>query len=287
MDPKSIERSRMNGKARLRKIISASRRVDLLAFYPDYMVERLEEMGTENIHTLVVWTKNPRNMLAHPRLREMLEKLTSIYVLLTVTGLGGTILEPKAPTKDQVLQQLPEIVGFLGSPKRVAIRYDPLVDVVYQGRTRISNIDIELFEEILSRAHVLGIPRVIVSYVTVYKKVEKRLAQHGFEIVNHPLEEMIDFITNQMMPRTENLGMELSTCVVPDLTTKGCIDGETLTELHPLQEPCSLAKDRSQREVCHCTKSIDIGQWFACHYNCLYCYGNPTRRGSAACPTTG
>jgi hypothetical protein len=80
------------------------------------------------------------------------------------------------------------------------------------------------------------------------------------------------------MPRVEKLGMELSTCVLPNLTTKGCIDGATLSELHPNKEPCSLAKDRSQREKCHCTNSIDIGQWFACFHNCVYCYGNPTKR---------
>jgi DNA repair photolyase len=242
------------------------------------MVERLEEIGPENIHTLVIWTKNPRNMLAHPGLRKTLEKLNHICVLLTVTGLGGTGLEPHAPTNDRVFKQLPQIIDLLRSPKRVAIRYDPLIDVIHQDKTRISNIHPDLFEEVLERAHALGIEKAIVSYVTVYGKVKKRLEKHGFEIVEHPIEEMVDFIRNEMMPRVDELGMELSTCVLPNLTTKGCIDGATLSELHPHNEPCSLAKDRSQREDCHCTNSIDIGQWFACYHNCLYCYGNPTRR---------
>lgn len=269
----------MKRTTQLKKVVSASRRVDLVSFYPDYMVERLEEIGTENIHTLVVWTKNPQNMLVHPGLRSILEELNHIYVLLTVTGLGGTALEPHAPTKDWVFDQLPRIIDLLKSPKRVAIRYDPLIDVIHQGETRISNINIDLFEEVLDRAHALGIERVIVSYVTVYGKVKKRLEQKGFTIVEHPIEEMNDFIKNEMMPRAEKLGMELSTCVLPNLTSKGCIDGTILRELHPLKEPCSLAKDASQRENCHCTKSIDIGQWFACYHNCLYCYGNPTPAG--------
>jgi len=271
----------MNKPTHYKKVISASRRVDLVTFYPDFMVERLEEIGTENIHTLVVWTKNPQNMLAHPRLNSLLNKLTQIYVLLTITGLGRTALEPSAPTTDQVFQQLPKIINFLGSSQRLAIRYDPLIDVIYQDKIRISNIDINLFGDILDRSRLLGIKRVIVSYVTVYQKVKKRLAQNGFKIVEHQLEEIVDFIKNKMIPLTEKLRMELSTCVLPDLTTKGCIDGETLSGLHPMQEPCSKAKDRSQRENCHCTKSIDIGQWFACYHNCLYCYGNPTPRKAA------
>ena len=268
----------MNKPGYYKKVISASRRVDLVAFYPDFLVVRLVESGTENIHTLVIWTKNPQNMLIHPKLREVLEKLSQVYVLLTVTGLGGTALEPYAPTKDQVFMQLPKIIDSLGSSQRLTIRYDPLIDVIYQDKTRISNIDMNLFGEILSRAHLLGIKRVIVSYVTLYQKVEKRLKQNGFTIMHHRIEEIIDFIKNQMMPKTEKLGMELSTCVLPDLTTKGCIDEKTLIGLHPLHQACSKAKDRSQRENCHCTKSLDIGQWFACYHNCLYCYGNPTPR---------
>jgi dihydroneopterin aldolase len=266
----------MSKSLRHRKVVSASRRVDLVAFYPDYMVERLEDIGPENIHTLVIWTKKPQNMLNHHKLRRMLEKINQIYVLLTVTGLGGTPLESNAPKQDQVFPQIPQIIDFIGAPQRLAVRYDPLIDVIYKGKERISNIDVNLFEEVLSAARLLGIKRIIVSYVTVYSKVKKRLAQHSFEIVDHPLEEIIDFIRKQMMPRTAKLGMELSTCVLPNLTNRGCIDGETLIKLHPSNEPCSLAKDKSQRDACHCTKSTDIGQWFACYHNCLYCYGNPT-----------
>lgn len=268
----------MNKPTHHKKVISASRRVDLVTFYPDYMIERLEQIGIENIHTLIIWTKNPKNMLAHSELRGVLKKLNQIYVLLTVTGLGGTVLEPQTPTKDEVFKQLPQIVDFLGSPRRLAIRYDPLIDVLYKDRVHISNIDMHLFGGILTCAHQLGVKRVIVSYVTVYQKVKKRLEQNGFKIVDHPTEEIVDFIKNQMIPQTEKLGMELSTCVLPNLTNRGCIDGETLKELHPSQEPCSQAKDRSQRDACHCTKSLDVGQWFACYHNCLYCYGNPTPR---------
>jgi len=266
------------GRAKYKKVISASRRVDLLTFYPDFMLKKLEEIGEENIHTLVIWTKNPENMLAHARLRKFLKRLNQIYVLLTITGLGGTPLEQKAPTSEEVFQQLPRIIDFLGSPKRVAIRYDPLIDVIYQDRIHISNMNMHTFQNILNQAQNLGIERVIVSYVTLYPKVETRLKRNGFRIIEHPVDQITDFIKNRMMPQTRKLGMELSTCVLPDLTTRGCIDAETLIGLHPLQEQCSLAKDTSQRETCHCTKSFDIGQWFACFHNCLYCYGNPAGR---------
>jgi DNA repair photolyase len=265
----------MNKSRHLRKVISASRRVDLVAFYPDYMVDRIEEIGTEDIHTLVVWTKNPRNLLWNRRLNNCLRKPDQIYVLLTITGLGGTPLEPSAPNTEEVFSQLPELIDFIGSSQRLAIRYDPLIDVIHKGKTHLSNIDMNLFSRVVKEASSLGIKRVIVSYVTLYKKVLERLKRNEFEIVDHDMDEIADFIKDKMMPMVEQLGMELSTCVQPHLTTKGCIDGYILTSLHPKQEPCSRAKDRTQRKTCHCTKSYDIGQWFSCYHNCLYCYGNP------------
>ena len=265
----------MIGKNHYKKVISASRRVDLVAFYPEYMAERLEEIGTENIHSLVIWTKDLHNILAHSQLNRILKQLDQVIILLIVTGLGGTPLEPNAPSVDHVFQQLPPLIDFLGSAQRLVIRYDPLIDVIYQERIHLSNLDINMFTDILNRAHLLGIKRVVVSYVTLYRKVEKRLKANDFRIIDYPMEKVVDFIRSQMIPQAEKLEMELSTCVFPNLTTKGCIDGRTLSSLHPLQEPCSQAKDQTQRTECHCTKSFDIGQWFACYHNCLYCYGNP------------
>lgn len=265
----------MNRSRHLRKVISASRRVDLVTFYPDHAVDRIKQIGVENIHTLVIWTKNPKNILSHPRLKNCLEELDHIYILLTVTGLGGTPLEPFAPNTEEVFDQLPQIIDFIGSPQRLALRYDPLIDALHKGEKHISNINMNLFEEILEKASSLGIKRIIVSYVTLYKKVVERLERNEFAIVDHKIEEITGFIKNKMKTRVEKLEIELSTCVLPNLTTKGCIDGNTLSLLHPKQEPCSKAKDRSQRQTCHCTKSYDIGQWFSCYHNCLYCYGNP------------
>jgi hypothetical protein len=268
----------MNNPRPLKKVISASRRVDLLTFYPDYMVDRIREIGIENTHTLVIWTKNPKNILSHHRLKDCLERLDQIYILLTVTGLGGTPLEPFTPDSEEVFNQLPHIIEFIGSPQRLAIRYDPLIDVLYKGEIHLSNIDINLFNEILERASPLGIKKIIVSYVTQYKKVIERLKRNELEIVDHNIEEITDFIKKKMMPEVEKSGMELSTCVLPHLTTKGCIDGNTLTLLHPKQELCSKGKDPSQRQTCHCTKSYEVGQWFSCYHSCLYCYGNPKPR---------
>ncbi|MDP2959796.1 MAG: DUF1848 family protein, partial [candidate division Zixibacteria bacterium] len=260
----------------LKKIISASRRVDLLSFYPDYLIQRIEEIGKENIHTLVLWTKNPQNIFKNKFLRKYLKTFDQLYLLLTTTGLGGTPLEPKAPETETVLKSLPDLVDFLGTPQRLALRYDPLIEVVYDKKNHLTNIDLKLFQYILNSLHPLGIKRVITSYVTLYPKVKRRLSKYNFQMIEYPIKEIEDFILKKMTPQAEKLGLELSTCVLPEITSKGCIDGKTLIELHPQKELCSLIKDRSQRISCHCNKSIDIGRWFPCYHSCLYCYGNPS-----------
>ena len=247
-----------------------------MSFYPDYLIQRLEEIGKENIHTLVIWTKNPLNLFKNKTLRKYLKTIDQLYLLLTITGLGGTPLEPKAPMPDKVLKSLSDLVDFLGSPLRLALRYDPLMEVVYNKKNHLTNIDLNLFQYVLSYLHPLGIKRVITSYLTLYPKVKRRLNKYNFQIIDHPLAEIEDFILKKMFPQAEKFGLKVTTCVLPEITSEGCIDGKTLIELHPQKELCSLVKDKTQRKSCHCTKSIDIGRWFPCYHSCFYCYGNPS-----------
>ncbi len=261
----------------LREVISASRRVDLVACYPDYLVETIQQIGPQNIHTLVLWTKNPSNLLTHAGLSSMLGEVEQLYLHLTITGLGGSCLERAVPTWDEIEKLLPEVMEVLGSPARCCLRYDPLMEVLTPQGARLGNLDPALFESIIAKAGTLGIPLVKTSYITFYNKVRRRMKKHGFQIVEHPPDWVTDFILYRLKPICEKYKLELQTCTLPNLGHPGCIDGRRLSALHPQKEPCSLAKDRTQRADCGCTKSKDIGRWFACHAGCLYCYGNPTQ----------
>ncbi|MBI5787984.1 MAG: DUF1848 family protein [Candidatus Schekmanbacteria bacterium] len=257
-------------------IVSASRRSDLVTCYPEKLVEEVSKIGLENIHTLVIWTKNPANMLDNHSLLELLGKLDQVYLNLTVTGLGGTFLEPKVPTPEEIFQRMPDVIKLIGSPQRISLRYDPLIEVADFQENRFTNITPDIFIPILKQTARLGIPIIRTSYATPYWKVLSRFKRLGLTFVEHPLEEITGFIQGIMMEEAGKLGVEVRTCVVPHLTDSGgCIDGKLLRELHPYKERCSIAVDRSQRECCHCTKSQDIGNWDSCANGCLYCYGNP------------
>jgi hypothetical protein len=256
-------------------VISASRRTELLAFYADYLCQRIAEIGPENIHTLVVWTRDPANLWKDRKVYNLVKRIDQVYVLLTLTGLAGTVLEPHSPRSDRILELLPETIDFVNSPERVAWRYDPLIEVKSPDGSSITNIEKRRFLQLSERIVPLGITRIITSGATIYKKTERNLQRFGLKVDRALEGKALEFIESFLKPYCLQKEVQLSTCVVPPCSNFGCIDGRLLEKLHPQNSPCSQAKDRSQRERCRCTKSIDIGQWFRCPHGCVYCYGNP------------
>ncbi|HUU53694.1 MAG TPA: hypothetical protein VMY87_02150, partial [Armatimonadota bacterium] len=81
-----------SSEGKLKQVISASRRTELLAHYPDDLAARLRKIGPRNVHTVVVWTKDPRNLLEHEALRAVLSEVGQVFLHWTITGLGGTFL---------------------------------------------------------------------------------------------------------------------------------------------------------------------------------------------------
>lgn len=125
-------------------VISASRRTDLTASFPDVLACALREekahilgprgraydvdLRPGNVHTLVFWSKDFANYLTdRSGLRGLAAKYEQAYFHFTITGLGGTLLEKGVPPPDKAMAQLPGLVAAAGSPARISIRFDPVV----------------------------------------------------------------------------------------------------------------------------------------------------------------
>jgi DNA repair photolyase len=213
----------------------------MVACFPDELVRLLaEKCPPQETHTLVIWTKNPQNLLDHDALRNACSQYP-LYVHFTITGMGGTQLEPNVPRWQQMTGLLGPLVDYLGMPERVRIRLDPSFSI---------------------------------SWVDAYKKVVSRLRKH--EITNAPVspaqwKEEFDWLKDKAAEHS----MRLHGCCVPGMPVSHCIDGELLTKLHPEELPCSTKKAKGQRAACGCTESYDIGWYNPCPHGCLYCYANP------------
>jgi DNA repair photolyase len=231
------------------------------------------------VHTIVLWSKNFSNLIKNQHgLRDLLEKYDQTYLLFTITGLGGSFIERGVPAPAAALSQLPTLVEIAGLPKRVSVRFDP---VIYWKDDHQLKTNLEYFEEVAQHAGGLGIEDIRMSFTQWYGKALGRAQKNGFSYVDPPREEKIK-AARRLAEIAGKWGVRLFSCSqnfltrVPGIQASSCIDGRLLRALHPRQETASLAKDKSQRPECGCTESVDIGSYTqSCPHCCLYCYANP------------
>jgi hypothetical protein len=261
------------------RVISASRRIDMVGTAPENLSGILRaKFPPSEVHTLVVWTKDPSTLLHNRSLRETVSGYRQLFVHCTITGMGATRLEPGSPPMERALFSLKELVEFVGLPERIRVRFDPLVHLVFPDGRKYSNIC--QFKRVVELSGALGIPSIIVSWMQRYPKVERRLAARGIGI--EPVSRrLLKQETDYMKQVCTELGLSLLGCCAPALQSSRCINGELLGRLHPLGLRCSQAKARGQRTLCKCTESLDIGWYSSCAHGCLYCYANPDTAVSA------
>lgn len=276
-------------------MISASRRTDLVASFPEWLAAALRarrvrvlgprgrvrevDLSPETVHTIVLWTKDLSNLLRNAHgLRGLLEGYDQVYVHFTVTGFGGTPVEPGAPEPRAALAQLGEGVAFAGEPRRVSVRFDPVLFWEDGGAVR-SNLP--FFRELAPAAAAAGIRDVRMSFAHWYGRSRRRAAARGFRYVD-PSDAEKRSRAEALAAIAAAHGLALHACSqpalagVPGLVPSACVDGALLESLHPRREPAPRRKDRSQRAACLCTESTDIGSYAqACPHGCVYCYAHP------------
>ncbi len=255
------------------KVISASRRIDLVAAYPEKMIALLTEKAPpEKVHSLVIWTKNPQNLIHPPPLAQKIKEYRNLYLHITITGMGGTILEKKVPLAPSILALLPDLVNIVHGPDHIRVRFDPIVHLRMPDGTDYTNLP--RFESIAKSISKYGIENVSISWMQEYRKVLNHLERKGIYPIRISNQKWTEEL-NLLRSVSEKYGITLHGCCVPIMPRSRCIDGELLQKLHPENLPCSTRKAKGQRELCGCTESYDIGWYEPCLHGCIYCYANP------------
>lgn len=181
------------------------------------------------------------------------------------------------PAPAEALRQLAPLAALAGDPRRVSVRFDPLLSWREGGEVR-SNL--AHFEGIAAAAAAAGIMDVRTSFAQWYGKARRRAEARGFPFVEPPEAEKRS-VAEALARTAAERGLALHACCqpalagVPGLRMSACIDGALLGSLHPRREPASRRLDRSQRTGCFCTESRDIGSYAqACPHGCVYCYAS-------------
>lgn len=279
-----------------KKIISASRRTDLVAHYSGWLAASLKsgqarffhhgsrcqvrvDLSPDRVHTLVLWSKNFQPLLDNQHgLRTLLSGYDQIYIHFTITGLGGSFLERLAPAPEEALRQLPGLLEIAGRPERISIRFDPVIFWQESGQLKTNLNFFPVLARTISR---LGIKTVRFSFTQWYRKAVARAVRAGLDFYDPDLEEKKQ-VVSRLVEIAGEYGLELWSCsqaeiaVLQGVKPSACINGAWLSQLHPRQESASTRKDRTQRPDCLCTESIDVGSYAqSCPAACLYCYANP------------
>lgn len=258
-------------------IYSASRRTDLVAFHPDIIADKVR--ASRKLEAIVVWTKDPRNLVNHQGLQLVVRRVPMV-LQLTITGLAGSDWEPMVPKWTTFLKELKQL-GTLLPPGAIRWRFDPVIPT--PGiQERFQRIKADL-EDVLGR-----LEEVIISFPDAYKHVVNRVQKAGIPWPRLDLERKRELIAMMLEEFTKGSEIDfrpIKLCSEPVLLNEpgtarcSCVDGLLFDKLYgiPLGE---LPKDPGQRKQCGCVKSVDIGSYeLACGHRCRYCYANPADGG--------
>jgi DNA repair photolyase len=252
----------------------------MIGFFTDLLVEvTARRCPPERVHTVVLWSKYPEPLLKTAAVRSCLEKYDQVFLHFTITGMGGTRLEPGIPSTDEAIGWIPDLVRFLGDPSRLRIRFDPVVHLVLPDGSRFTNLD--AFRPVAEAARTAGVRELVTSWMQAYPKVKRRLARHGIAVLDLTEKERVEERV-RLSQTAEAVGVKLVGCCTDGLPGNACIDGRLLSALHPQRAFASDRKAKGQRPLCGCTESWDIGWYATCPGGCLYCYANPADAGPSA-----
>ena len=265
-------------------IISVSRRSDIPAFHGAWFMDHLRRgevavrnpfrpaqartvsLKKQDVEAFVFWSRDPRPFLEY--LPEIERLGYPYYFLITATGYPRE-LEPCTPLIGDVVGFFEELARRIGR-RRVIWRYDPVIFSAGMG--------FDFHAANFSKLARLLSPfafRAIVSFFDPYPKALRRLQKAGIQAgtATGTPEQQVDLL-GRFAAIAAASGMEIQSCaeaaIAAGVPMGKCIDEKLLNDLFGLD--LSYRKDPSQRKLCLCQRSADIGSYGTCRHGCLYCY---------------
>lgn len=261
-------------------IISASRRTDIPALYPEWFMNRLRErmvmvpnpynrkkisrirLSPDTVDCIVFWTKNPEPII--PYLKEI-DRMGYRYCFqMTITDYEED-LEPGVPCTAESIASFLLLSEMIG-PERIDWRFDPIL----LSEKYSVDFHAEKFEMMCQWLHK-ATERCTISFIDAYR--EARYPELEKEEIEEAAERLAKIAGKYRLP--------LYTCAEKtDLAHYGighgaCIDKERIKRI--IGYKLDVKKDNGQRPQCRCAESIDIGMYDTCINGCKYCYATGTR----------
>ena len=220
-----------------------------------YLREWLEAAERKRVDFTIAITKAPHILLENIAI---LPK--NLIIHATVTGWGGTTLEPGVLEWKHEIEAYLKLVRLLG-PKRVVLRIDPIIPIA-EG--------LEIAQHLTTYCE----GRLRISILDLYKHIVPRLISGNDYVANALLNKYGSGIHLSASDRNEILSKfpNAEICSEPGFISTGCVSLDDYQALYlPIPIKNSLT---NQRQHCSClTQKVELlshhGQ---CRHGCLYCY---------------
>lgn len=247
-------------------IISASRRTDLPAFFPERTIKEIlklckseqEPLIPTNTpkHGVVFWTKNPEPII--PYLSKLDKKHIIYYFQYTLNDYPD--LEPNVPPLSKRIETFLNLSDLIGK-ERIIWRYDPIIITTKYSINDIIN-KIDFIGTHLHR-HT---NKLVFSFLDPYPKIPNS--------IKPPTKEQESEFIRELLLLNRHWKLKLATCAevtTDEISPNRCVDPILFKSLG-LDISDRYSYDETQRLLCACYPSKDIGEYHTCKHNCAYCY---------------
>jgi hypothetical protein len=272
------------------RIISASRRTDIPAFYPEWFMKRIREgyarwvnpfsktvhrasLLPEDVVAVAFWSKNYSPLLPH--LDELDARGYRMIFHFSINGLPR-VFEPRVPDAEEMIDCARVLSRRYGADA-VLWRYDPVLISSVTGPAYHKRRFAELC------CALQGVTkRCYFSFTAFHSKVVRNAAdlqrRMGVSVHDMPFSDRVE-LANALagVASAHQIGM-FSCCgeylVGGRIAKAHCTDAELLYKLYP--DKVGRLDELPLRPGCGCCECTDIGAYDTCPHGCVYCYANTT-----------
>lgn len=236
---------------------------------PKFSWPRVHDL-IEKGEPVILYTKAPPSA----SIMALVKKRKNVALGITVTGWGGTWLEPGVEKTSTVIEAFNSLVSDTDVRDRVSLRVDPVVPTTL-GFARAAYVLSKLERP----------TKVVCSTLQYYKGQDKVFNRLGIDMslytvrsqrALYPSKEIADIWVENFYSFAPD-GSKLQMCGMPYEVTgvenhKGCVDRELLAAMGvKIFKEISSGK---QRPGCKCIIKKKQAASGRCHHGCLYCYAH-------------
>ncbi len=275
------------------RAISASRRTDIPALYTAWFGERLQagfaeyipagpprrcrvSLNPADVLWFNFWSRWPRPFL--PVLERVRARGFPVLFNLTLTALGGTPVEPGAPSPERALAAARDLAQLLPSGA-LLWRYDP----IFLSQRYPAAFHLQRFQQLADGMAGLA-ERVAISFVTAYgRRVRpdlQRYCQQTGDSLPEPEQATRLELCSQLRAAALKRGITLTVCCDDPLRqalgapAPGCNSYAWAARVYPELRSIKPPTRRATRQGCACSAEADIGVYDTCTMGCRYSYGS-------------